>query len=107
MAKTSKYLLNEAIIAHDSLGFPVSYSVAILPFSSSFNRVCVNHPGSKRFKLIIDSYCDRYTNALTKYDKMGVTKELFDGLRMTSRFLKYNKKEKAWEEISALAARDK
>lgn len=38
---------------------------------------------------------------------MTVTKSLYEYLKTTSRFLKFNDKTKSWEEITSLAARDK
>jgi len=52
-------------------------------------------------------YRTRYRTLQTKYDKMQITKEIYETLCQTSRFLKYNDEEKVWEEISPLAARDK
>lgn len=71
------------------------------------DKNCVHAPGSIRFRKIIESYRSRYANCLTKFDKMLITKEIYETLSETSRFLKYNAKEKVWEEISPMAARDK
>ena len=71
-------------------------------------KECNTSPGSQRYRLVIDSYRRRYANALTRHDKMEITLEIYELLRKTnSRFLKHNKSEKAWEEISFLVARDK
>ncbi|CAB9530771.1 expressed unknown protein [Seminavis robusta] len=67
----------------------------------------ISHPGTIRYQMVVDSYTQRYIQADTKYAKMQVTKALYEHLKTTSRFLKFNDKENAWEEISALAARDK
>lgn len=37
---------------------------------------------------------------LNQFDKMLITKEIYETLSATSRFLKYNSKEKIWEEVS-------
>ncbi|CAB9529166.1 expressed unknown protein [Seminavis robusta] len=71
------------------------------------DKHCVHAPGSIRFRSIIESYRERYASSLTKFDKMTITKEIYETLRQTSRFLKFNPKEKVWEEISPMAARDK
>lgn len=71
-------------------------------------KECNTSPGSQRYRRVIDSYRRRYANALTRHDKMEITLEIYELLRKTnSRFLKHNKSEKAWEEISFLVARDK
>ena len=33
-------------------------------------KACMLHAGTKRFRLVIESYRERYAQALTKYDKM-------------------------------------
>lgn len=71
------------------------------------DKNCVHAPGSIRFRKIIESYRARYAGCLTKFDKMLITKEIYETLTQTSRFLKFNPKEKMWEEISPMAARDK
>ena len=64
--------------------------------------------GTKRFRSIIELYRSAYAQALTKFDKMTVTLTIYDRLtRESCRFLKYNAAHGAWEELSALAARDK
>ena len=66
------------------------------------------HPGTQRFRMVIESYRERYAKALTKYDKMTVTKEIYEALQVaSSRFLKWTSKEDAWEELTPMAARDK
>ena len=37
-------------------------------------KVCVQHEGSKRFRIVIESYRDLYAEALTKFDKMTITR---------------------------------
>lgn len=69
-------------------------------------KFIINHPGTIRYNKIVDSFTQRYIQAETKFDKMGVTKSLHDYLKTTSRFLKQNS-EGQWEEITPLAARDK
>lgn len=71
------------------------------------DKQCVAHVGSVRFRGIIDSYRQKYASSLTKFDKMQITKEIYENLTQSSRFLKFNTKEKVWEEISPMAARDK
>lgn len=71
------------------------------------DKNCVHAPGSIRFRKIIESYRARYAGCLTKFDKMLITKEIYETLTQTSRFLKFNPKKKMWEEISPMAARDK
>lgn len=69
---------------------------------------CVSHPGSLNFRAIIDKYACKYQEAITKQEKMNVTKEIYDNLgAQNSRFLKWNAASKGWEELSSLLARDK
>ena len=63
------------------------------------DKQCVAHVGSVRFRSIIESYRTRYAASLTKFDKMQITKEIYETLSQTSRFLKYNTKENVWEEV--------
>jgi hypothetical protein len=74
---------------------------------SGKSRECVNSPGSIRFRNIIDSYVEQYADAVSKVDKMAITKVIYLKVSETSRFLKFDDKEKAWVEISSMAARDK
>lgn len=68
----------------------------------------VNHPGSKNFRAVIEDYAPKYQTAITKQEKMAVTKEIYDSLsNQNSRFLKYSNDLQGWEEISSLLARDK
>ena len=68
----------------------------------------MNWPGSKRFREVIESYRQRYAEATSKYDKMTITKEIYDSMNHTnSRFLKLNESAQQWEELSVTAARDK
>ena len=69
---------------------------------------CVSHPGSLNFRAVIDQYASKYQEAITKQEKMNVTKEIYDNLgSQNTRFLKFNAAVKGWEELSSLLARDK
>lgn len=69
---------------------------------------CVSHPGSLNFRAVIDKYASKYQEAVTKQEKMNVTKEIYDLLgSQNSRFLKFNASAKGWEQLSSLLARDK
>jgi len=71
-------------------------------------KKCVAHPGSVNFRRVIEEYAPKYNIAVTKQEKMNVTKEIYDMLgAQNSRFLKYSNKSKGWEELSSLLARDK
>lgn len=66
------------------------------------------HEGSVRFRKIIDLYRERYCSDETnKQERMNITKEIVARVSESSRFLKYDTKQKIWRTISALAARDK
>ncbi len=71
------------------------------------NKDCVNYPGSVRLREVVESYAHRYLHASNKFEKMEITKAIYDKVKETSRFLKYNEAEGIWEEISMMAARDK
>ena len=65
-------------------------------------------PGNRMYRSIIEAFRVNYANALTKFDKTSVTRDVYDAVRRTgSRFLKYNKALQAWEEVSDANARDK
>lgn len=70
-------------------------------------KSCIQAPGSIRFRNIINSYAKKYDQAQSKFEKMSLTRQIFDLVSQTSRFLKFNEDEQGWEEISAQAARDK
>lgn len=71
------------------------------------DKACVNHPGSKRYRDVIESFRFRYQRATTKFEKMTITKEIYDSLKTGCRFLKYSEQQQSWEELSSMAARDK
>jgi hypothetical protein len=69
---------------------------------------CVSHPGSINFRAMIDQYAYKYQEAITKNEKMAVTKEIYDLLgSQNSRFLKFSTEAGGWEQLSSLLARDK
>lgn len=71
-------------------------------------KECNAFPGTQRYRQIIDSFLHQYAKALTRHSKMDLTRKIYEVLAMTgSRFLKYNRSEKAWQEVSFLIARDK
>lgn len=70
-------------------------------------RRCQEAPGSIAFRELIDSYVPRYLTCHTRHEKMAVTREIYDIVKQSGRFLKYNQDAKVWEEITFLAARDK
>ena len=66
------------------------------------------HPGSVRFRLVMEHYVDRYQRAASKYDKMSLTREIQRVfLKENALFLKWNSKLRQYEELSAAACRDK
>lgn len=71
------------------------------------DKACLQAKGSKHFRDVIDSYVPRYTTCKSKFEKMVATREIYEVVSKESRFLKFNETEKVWEEISAMAARDK
>lgn len=71
-------------------------------------KQCLRHPGSRRFREVIESYHERYRNTNRKGDKMNLTKEILAALsRSSARFLKFNNEANGWEELTEIAARDK
>lgn len=65
-------------------------------------------PGNRMYRAIIEAFRFDYANALTKFDKTSVTRDVYDAVRRTgARFLKYNKALQVWEEVSDTNARDK
>jgi len=73
------------------------------------DKACLSHYGSRHFRSVIEAYRNRYQQAVTKQEKMNITREIVMTLknRTSSRFLKYNSQLHGWEEISHIAARDK
>jgi hypothetical protein len=70
------------------------------------SRTCSNHPGNKRFQEILDEFSYQYDIATSKQEKMCMTKEIVSKIHNSGgRFLRL--KNKMWEEISTVAARDK
>jgi len=71
-------------------------------------KECIVHAGTSRFRAVIDAYRENYAQALSKFEKMTVTLTIYELLtKSNSRFLKWNKTHKTWEELSMMAARDK
>merc|ERR1712025_48789 len=70
------------------------------------SRTCSNHPGNKRFQDILEEFSYQYDIATCKQEKMCMTKEIVSKIHNSGgRFLRL--KNKMWEEISTVAARDK
>ena len=77
------------------------------PIFSGKDRDSVNWSGSVRFRDVVDAYAHRYATASSKFEKMAITKTIYEKVSRVSRFLKYNEAENVWEEITMMAARDK
>jgi hypothetical protein len=58
-----------------SLNWSASCTVlmAASALSLSLSLSSVHHPGSKRFRFVIDSYSNKYSQCTTKYEKMQVS----------------------------------
>ena len=71
-------------------------------------KQCAESEGNARYRYCIESFRSKYANAMTKHDKTGVTREIYETLKaIGSRFLKFNSSLQVWQELSARAARDK
>lgn len=71
-------------------------------------KECNGSEGSQRYRLVIDSFREKYASAATRHQKCAITLQIYDLLAKTaSRFLKYNDKMGAWEELPFMTARDK
>jgi len=72
------------------------------------DRECISHFGSRYFRDVIEAHRAQYQQAISKQEKMNITKSIVVTLNRSScRFLKYNDQLKGWQEISHIAARDK
>ncbi|CAB9513149.1 expressed unknown protein [Seminavis robusta] len=72
------------------------------------SKQCFEWEGSRRYRLVIDSYSSKYAAAGSRLEKMAVTMEIYDLLQKSkSRFLRYKEAQAAWEEIPFLGVRDK
>ena len=71
------------------------------------DKFCLSHRGSRKFRDLIDTYVANYLTCKSKFEKMTITREIYEVVNQTSRFLRFNETDQAWEEISAMAARDK
>lgn len=113
---------NQSMKGHDNIYAPSSLSAGIAevaeleatrtPLQSDIlcgkDKRAVCHEGSVRFRQTIDLYRERYCDDSTsKHERMNITKEIVAKVSESSRFLKYDSKQKIWRTISALAARDK
>ena len=47
-------------------------------------RIAVNHTGNKRFKLIVESSLQRYSNAPSKLAKSAIVSDIVDTIRKSS-----------------------
>ena len=64
------------------------------------SKTCVNHVGSRRYREYLETYRERYAAATTKYQKMVITKEIYQNLKdRQCRFLRFNKGRGYWEEV--------
>lgn len=73
------------------------------------DRTSLQARGSQLFRTIIDSYVAKYNSCACKYDKMSITREIYEVVTQThmARFLKYNDSEECWNELTPMQARDK
>ena len=72
------------------------------------NKRCADSEGNARYRYCIERFRHKYASAMTKHDKTGVTREIYETLKATgARFLKFNSSLQVWEELSARAERDK
>jgi len=106
MAKTNQS--TKASKAKKTLNDEIIFDINDSDILCGKEKHCVSHPGSLNFRAAIDKYASKYQEAVTKQEKMNVTKEIYDSLgSQNSRFLKFNADAKGWEELSSLLARDK
>lgn len=72
------------------------------------DKMCLQAPGSKAFRDVIETFVRRYQQADSKMSKMTITKEIEAKFAQTSsRFLKYDANSGFWEQLSSSAIRDK
>jgi hypothetical protein len=70
------------------------------------SRICANHPGNRRFQVVLDLFAPKYDASSSKQEKMALTKEIVAVIANSGgRFLKYQ--DGLWTEISTVTARDK
>lgn len=112
--KTAMLQQNTGIFTHKATMDSMNANLSVVTELKRYDvlcgkgKMCQNHDGSRRFRLMITSYQQTYQKATTKQQRMDITKEIFLIFKESgSRFLKYNEVGGHWEEISALAARDK
>lgn len=88
--------------------FVLFFFTLILPFfPRRKDKQCIDHPGSKHFKAVIDTYAERYSHCISKYQKMVLTKEIYEKMsNQSSRFLK-QQQDGSWTVISVAHIRDK
>ena len=66
-----------------------------------------NHPGNKRFRLLINIHCDAYKNA-SKSEKTRITKMIVDEILANGgRFMKRDMSTMTWQEIDSRSCREK
>ena len=71
---------------------------------------CFNHEGNKRFRAIVHSQLERYSQAKGRHEKGVIVNHIVDTVRQRARgggFIKQDKKTDEWCEIGDYAAREK
>lgn len=67
-----------------------------------------NHVGNKRFRAIVDKYCDQYKNVSSKYERSIIVTEIVNAVRAQGNgFVRFDEANGEWVEAGNMAAREK
>ena len=99
---------NDAASKFDMTPLGENYEPTSFDVICARGRIAVNHTGNKRFKLIVESSLQRYSNAPSKLAKSAIVSDIVETIRASSPGGGFVKKEgNMWYEAGDHLAREK
>ena len=71
------------------------------------DRLAFNHPGNRRFRVIVKIHRERYQTCKSRDEKSKITDEIIDSIQQKGRFLKYDDVAKLWCVVTQEYAHEK
>jgi len=86
----------------------IVYCVAEEDVICGRDKYAHRHPGNKKFRIVIQQYCERYRDAKRRADKTEITNEVISHVTNGGgRFVKFEKKCDSWVLVAFPAIQDK
>jgi hypothetical protein len=81
---TNNSSLAKGVAAHNSKLLPSDYTLGDDDVICGRGSRCFNHTGNKRFRKVVESQLERYSNTLCKFDKTSIICEIVSIVRLNS-----------------------